>query len=148
MRLEVTRSSDLAARALVLLSASGSREKGSLLAAELGSTAGFLSQVMSPLVKAGWVRSDPGPAGGYSLDTDLHSISVLDVIEAVEGPTDNGQCVLQDRSCGEPGPCALHESWSSARSELLGRLASTPMSTIPSATQPVASNSPKPEGKK
>jgi len=148
MRLEVTRSSDLAARALVLLAGADSRQKGSVLAADLESSAGFLSQIMAPLVKAGWVRSDPGPSGGYSLDSDLDSISVLEVIEAIEGPTDNGQCVLQNRACDEAGPCVLHESWSNARSELLERLASTPMSTVPVSTQSTNTNSPKPKGTK
>ncbi len=143
MRLEVTRSSDLAARALVLLSTSDTRRKGSALAADLDSTAGYLSQVMTPLVKAGWVRSDPGPSGGYSLAADLKSISVLDVIEAVEGPTDNGQCVLQNRPCGESGPCTLHEAWSNARSQLVSKLASTPMSNIPSPTEGPHSTKPK-----
>lgn len=134
MRLEVTRSSDLAARALVLLSTAESRRKGSTLAADLDSTAGYLSQVMTPLVRAGWVRSDPGPSGGYSLATDLDTISVLDVIEAVEGPTDDGQCVLQNRACGESGTCTLHDAWSNARSQLVSKLASTPMSSIPTPT--------------
>jgi len=146
MRLEVTRSSDLAARALVLLSTSESRRKGAALAADLDSTAGYLSQVMTPLVKAGWVRSDPGPSGGYSLATDLETISVLNVIEAVEGPTDDGQCVLQNRACGEAGPCTLHEAWSDARSQLVDKLASTPMSEIPAPA--AGSHSPKPKGTK
>jgi len=132
----------------VLLSAADSRRKGSSLAADLDSTAGFLSQVMAPLVKAGWVRSDPGPSGGYSLDSDLDSISVLEVIEAIEGPTANGQCVLQNRACDEAGPCVLHESWSDARSQLLDRLASTSMSTIPASAESTTTKSPKPKVKK
>jgi len=146
MRLEVTRSSDLAARALVLLSTSDQRRKGSALAADLNSTAGYLSQVMTPLVKAGWVRSSPGPSGGYSLATDLESISVLDLIEAIEGPTDNGQCVLQNRACGGAGPCTLHEAWSNARTQLVDKLASTPMSSSPAPA--VGPDSPNPEATK
>ena len=67
------------------------------MAETVGSTSGFVSQVLHPLVRQGWVRSDPGPAGGYSLAVDLTSVSVLAVIEAVEGPTDSGRCVLADR---------------------------------------------------
>ena len=98
------------------------RIKGPELAEAVGSTPGFLSQAMTPLVKAGWVRSDAGPAGGYSLAVALADVSVLQVIEAVEGPTDDGQCVLVDRPCDATGPCALHVAWYRSREHLLAEL--------------------------
>lgn len=125
MRLEVTRKSDLAVRALRVLDDRGTRLKGPALAEALGSTAGFLSQVLTPLVRAGWVRSDPGPSGGYSLSVDLSEVSVLAVVEAIEGPTDTGRCVLVDRPCDETGTCALHTAWLRARSRLLRELDAT-----------------------
>lgn len=122
MRLEVTRKSDLAVRSLLALAASTNRMKGSELAEAIASTAGFVSQVLTPLVRAGWVRSDPGPTGGYSLQVSLEEVSVLAVIEAVEGKTDSGLCVLADRPCDDGGTCALHVPWTRARSELLTQL--------------------------
>jgi Rrf2 family protein len=122
VRLEVTRRSELAVRALRVLARSRALMKSAELARELGSTAGFVPQAMAPLVHAGWVRSEPGPTGGYLLDTDLSRVSVLDVIEAIEGPTDSGQCVLAKRPCTETGPCALHAAWTTARAELLSQL--------------------------
>ena len=56
---------------------------------------------------------------------DLDALSVLDVIEAIEGPTDSGRCVLADRPCNEAGTCALHVPWLRARSELLRELDAT-----------------------
>ena len=67
MRLELTRKTDLATRAILDLDRSGTRLKTSVLAEHIGTTPGFLSQVMTPLVGQGWVRSEPGPTGGYSL---------------------------------------------------------------------------------
>ena len=131
MRLEITRKADLATRALLELAQVGRRSKSSELAHRIGTTAGFLSPVMTPLVTNGWVRSEPGPAGGYSAAVDLGDISVLAVIEAMEGPTDTGHCVLEDRACALGGPCALHQPWSRARGQLLAELASTPLSTVP-----------------
>ena len=63
MRLEVTRRSDLAIRALLALSEGRGRTKAAELADEVGTSKGFLTQVMNPLVQQGWVRSDPGPTG-------------------------------------------------------------------------------------
>jgi len=125
MRLEVTRRSDLAVRALRVLAGRGGRIKGPALAAEVGTTTGFVSQVVNPLVRRGWVRSDPGPAGGYSLAAHLADVSVLAVIEAIEGPTESDRCVLVDRPCSETGRCALHVPWLRARSQLLDELDST-----------------------
>lgn len=127
MRLEVTRRSDLAVRALRALAAAGDRIKGPELAEIVGATPGFLGQAMTPLVRAGWVRSDPGPTGGYSLAAPLDDLSVLAVVEAVEGPTDSGRCVLVDGPCAGHGTCALHEPWLRARTLLLAELDASPV---------------------
>jgi Rrf2 family iron-sulfur cluster assembly transcriptional regulator len=125
MRLEVTRKSDLAVRAMQVLAGARGRVKGPALADAVGSTSGFVSQVLNPLVRQGWVRSDPGPSGGYSLAVGLGEVSVLAVIEAIEGPTATGRCVLADRPCDETGTCALHVPWMRARTLLLSELAAT-----------------------
>jgi Rrf2 family protein len=104
------------------------RMKGPALADAVGSTSGFVSQVLNPLVRQGWVRSDPGPSGGYTLAVALDGVSVLAVIEAIEGPTDAGRCVLADRPCNEAGTCALHVPWLRARAQLLGELGATSVS--------------------
>ena len=129
MRLEITRRADLATRALIALWRNGRKTKSGELAAQVGTTPGFLSQAMTPLIARGWVRSEPGPAGGYNLVGDLGQVSVLDVIEAIEGPTDTERCVLEDRPCGG-GPCALHQPWARARGQLLRELRGTTLATL------------------
>jgi Rrf2 family protein len=132
MRLEVTRRTDLATRALLALAASRSRQKASELAESLDASPGFLSQAMTPLVNRGWVRSEPGRTGGYTAVATLEALSVLDVVEAVEGETDATRCVLEDRACAGGGQCALHNAWAQARGHLLRDLAETPLSSIAS----------------
>ena len=130
MRLEITRRADLATRAMLILATAQARTKAAALADQLDTSAGFVAQAMTPLVAKGWVRSDPGPSGGYTLVADLDEVSVLEVIEAVEGPTDTARCVLEDRTCSRGGHCALHIPWSRARTELLGELADTPLASL------------------
>lgn len=151
MRLEITRKTDLATRALVNLvdsdrtpgSAEGgehralaapARTKSSALAEAVGTTPGFLSQALTPLVTRGWVRSDPGPKGGYSLTADPKAITVLDIIEAIEGPTVTGRCVLESRDCDNAAKCALHIPWTSARSQMLTELQSTTLADLVTAS--------------
>lgn len=130
MRLEITRKSDLAVRALCALT-SRERTKRTDLAQAVGSSPGFMAQVMSPLVQAGWVASDPGPHGGYQLRVELSRLSMLEVIEAIEGPTINGRCVLRGGACPDQETCALHDAWGPAREALLERLRATPVSSAP-----------------
>ena len=144
MRLEITRRSDLATRALVELADRGRRTKSGELADAIGTTAGFLSQAMTPLASKGWIRSEPGPSGGYVLVADLADVSVLDVIEAIEGPSDAGRCVLADRPCGDAGPCALHQPWQRARTQLLDELASSSLATLAGRTDSGSTDSGRP----
>ncbi len=130
MRLEMTRKSDLAMRTMISLTRFGGKTKASTLAEAVGTTTGFLSQVMNPLIMRGWVRSDPGPTGGYTCLVDINQVSVLDVIEVIEGPTDTVHCVLIDRQCNESAPCAMHGPWSRARFILLRELGTTALGSI------------------
>lgn len=124
MRLELTRKADLAARTMVVLAGAG-RLKAGDLADRLGTTAGFVPQVVGPLVREGWVVSVPGPTGGYELTVDLGAVSVHQVIEAAEGPTNTGRCVVVDRPCEAGQPCLVHDAWAGARRELTAALSAT-----------------------
>lgn len=130
MRLEITRRADLATKALVVLTSSPRRTKAAELAERLGTTTGFVAQVMAPLVSRGWVRSEPGPAGGYAAGVAPEDVSVLEVIEAVDGPTDTGRCVLEDRPCAGGSECALHRPWAVARAAMVRELAALSLSDL------------------
>ena len=129
MRLEVTRRADLAVSALRTLHANG-RMKAGELAVAIGSTRGFVPQVIGPMVKCGWVRSEPGPSGGYSLRASLDRVSVLDVVELIDGPTEMSRCVVAERRCSSGPVCAMHVAWSRARAELTASLASTTIADL------------------
>jgi len=96
------------------------------LAHRVGTTASFLSQVMAPLVKAGWVRSDRGPGGGYQLNDSALQTRLLEVIEVTEGPVIGGRCVLSDGPCPGEETCPIHAAWLEARNVLVGGLDKTP----------------------
>jgi Rrf2 family protein len=134
MRLEITRRADLAIRAFAVLGRHTGRVKASELAESLTTTVAFVPQIVGPLVKAGWVRSDPGPTGGYHAVVALEDVNVLQVIEAVDGVTDGGRCVVADRACQSADPCALHLAWGRARKELLQVLESTSMAAAGSVS--------------
>lgn len=130
MRLEITRKADLAVRALQVLAESDERMKAGELAEALQSTPGFVPHVLGPLVKQGWVRSEPGPTGGYSLSASLATVSVLEVVEVVDGPTDAFACVVDDRHCAVAPVCAMHVAWNRAHTELTSALGATAIADL------------------
>src|SRR5665811_1293775 len=114
MKLEVLDRTDLAVRALRLLAQLDSAPSHTI-ALRLGTSSGFLTQVLHPLVQQGILTSTRGPGGGYRFSVDPSALSVLEVIEILEGPTDNGRCVLDDAECPRQEPCSLHDAWVAAR---------------------------------
>ncbi len=122
MKLQLARRTDLALRALHLLADNDVSTRAKVMAPELGTTPHYLPQVLRPLVQAGWVSSDPGPSGGYRLTANLDDCSLLDLIEILEGPTDDQVCVLKGGQCNDGDTCAMHTSWLDVRSSLVHQL--------------------------
>lgn len=60
---------------------------------ELSTT--YLSKILTKLVKAGLIESNPGVNGGYSIVRQSHEISFLDVIHAIEGKATLFNCSLE-----------------------------------------------------
>jgi Rrf2 family protein len=122
--LELTRRGDYAVRAaLCLADAHGRSVSGHRIAAETAIPAAFLPQVMGDLVRAGIVHSRPGPHGGYLLATGPSTISLLAVIEAVEGNARRRTCVLRGTACGIDDPCRVHHAFFAAQEQMLQSLA-------------------------
>lgn len=126
MKLELLPRTDVAVRALRYLN-EGGRRTSMEIAAAIGSTPRFIPHVMGPLVAAGWVKSTRGPGGGYSIDPTAGKASMLQLIETVEGPTDDQQCVLRGTPCPARELCSLHDAWTAARGALTRELALIPV---------------------
>jgi Rrf2 family protein len=119
MNINFSRRTELGLAALRALDAAEGRVSRASLAQQVGTTATFLPQVMAPLVQAGWVASDRGPGGGYRLTDEASGVRLLDVVEAVEGPTADGRCVFRDAPCPGDESCPIHAVWVEARQVLV-----------------------------
>jgi len=85
----------------------------------------YLPQVLGDLIKARLVDSIPGPGGGYSLARPASAISLLDVVEAAEGPVQNTKCLLRGGPCYWEDRCSMHESWAAAQDKMIDQLKRT-----------------------
>jgi Rrf2 family protein len=90
----------------------------------------FASQILADLVRAGLASSKAGRDGGYRLNRAPSEISVLEVIEAGEGPLQAERCALGDGPCRWDAVCPLHETWSRATVVLRELLASTTLAEV------------------
>lgn len=130
MRLEVTKKTDLVLRAICTLAGHRGRRTGSEISTDIDVSRQIVPKLMDPLVKEGWVTSSPGPRGGYELQIDLADLSLLQLIEAVEGPTEDRRCVLRGSPCPAIEKCALHDAWVPARAALLDQLAAVSIAEV------------------
>lgn len=129
MRLELRARTELALRTLQALS-NGHRMRAAEIAELVDSTPAYIAHVMVDLSAPGWIDSAPGRSGGHRLVADLSSITMLALIEAIEGPTDDGRCVMVDRPCPATETCALHDAWIPARDALIAQLSATTLDTV------------------
>ena len=91
----------------------------------------FLPQVMGDLVAAGIVEATTGRAGGYRLTRPSSAISVLDVVEAVEGDSRRRTCVLRGGPCGLDGHCDVHDLFFEAQDAMLQILGQARLADLP-----------------
>jgi Rrf2 family protein len=107
--LKLTKKADYSLIALRHMCLAGERPAS---AKEIGDTYNIplpiLSKVLQKLGKTGFVQSVQGTNGGYRLSRDPNSISVLEVIRAVDGPVILTACFTHDK-CDQSGSCTVKE---------------------------------------
>src|SRR3954451_25161553 len=96
--LKLTRASSYALHAVEYMAALGQDRPVAShhIALARGIPEGFLLKVLRPLVAARLLRSVKGPHGGYRLARPASKISLLEVVEAVEGPIRGQAPLAQD----------------------------------------------------
>jgi Rrf2 family protein len=78
----------------------------------------FLAKILQKLSKASIVKSYRGVKGGFDIARDPTEISLLDVIEAIQGPVSMNVCALDETLCGLSGTCTIHPVWIEVRGEV------------------------------
>ncbi len=118
--MQLTRAADYAVRVMIHLAGlpDGARASRSELAVAAECPEQFLSKVLQNLTRAGIIVSRRGNTGGFELPLDHRSITVLDVVEAIEGPVRLNACLISDNACVRQGWCPAHVTWQEAQQAL------------------------------
>jgi Rrf2 family protein len=109
---------------------SGEHRKIREVVAEMGVPQNYASQILADLVRAGLATSRAGRDGGYRLSRAPGTISLLEVVEAGEGPLRPDRCALGDGPCRWENVCPLHETWSAATEAMRQVLATTTLAEM------------------
>jgi Rrf2 family protein len=136
MEMQLTRAADYAIRVMTHLAAmpSGTRFSRTELAEVAGCPEQFLSKVLQNLTRAGLVVSHRGNTGGFELPDTQRSVSVLEVVEAVEGPIHLNLCLGADAACPRQPSCAAHVIWFDAQRAMTDVLRATSISQLAERT--------------
>ncbi len=81
------------------------------IAERQGISAKYLWQIVNLLKTAGFVRGTRGPKGGYILLRDPSEITLLDIIQTLEGPISLVECVDDPDYCSRMDRCVAHSVW-------------------------------------
>ncbi len=121
--MHITRKTDYAVRCVLLLS----RDPGRVInvneiARSMAIPKSFLSKILQDLSRKGIVKSTQGISGGYELARKPRKINLLQVIEAIQGPSAASMCAIDKRACSLSKTCTVHPIWIRLKQEAEKRL--------------------------
>ena len=98
----------------------------------------LMAKVLQRLARRGLLSSHQGTRGGYRLSKPSASISVADIIQAIDGPLTVTACSTESENCGQYAKCSVRDPLWRIKDRILAALATCSL-------QEVASEAPVPE---
>lgn len=95
----------------------------------------FLAKILQQLARKGLLRSSKGPTGGFSLRIPPEKISLMHIVDALDGRSEYQKCASGLAECNDDMPCGMHESWKSLRSRIIEYLERTTIADVARALE-------------
>jgi len=119
----VTRETDYAVRCVLYLAKDNDRVANvTEISKAMHIPKTFLAKILQRLVRNGIVESIRGMKGGFRLAKKPEKISLLDVMEAIQGCAVINVCAVDSKLCGMSSKCSVHPIWVDIRREVEQRL--------------------------
>jgi len=115
--MQLTRAADYAVRVMIHLAAvaPGTRASRADLAGVVDCPGQFLSKVLQGLTRAGMVTSHRGNTGGFELVPARRHATVLEIVEAMQGPIQLNICLNGRTECAQVASCPAYPVWDEAQ---------------------------------
>ena len=125
--MQITRQADYALRAVLYLTRLDGSERAatSTIAENHRIPPSFLAKIISQLSIAGLLHTSRGARGGVTLAREPKEITLLEVVEAIDGPIQLNECVGGDGNCSFDNECPLRSVWCETQEKLVTRLKAT-----------------------
>lgn len=81
------------------------------LIASTGIPKQYLEQLLGSLRRNGFIRAVRGVNGGYQIAKPPAEITLLDIIDAMEGPLELCDCISNEAQCAKSGSCKVRNVW-------------------------------------
>jgi Rrf2 family protein len=122
--MEITQQADYAIRAVLELALHSQDERifSSEIARRQGIPAPFLTKILARLAAAGIVATQRGVNGGIRLTRPAEQVTLLQVVEAIDGPITLNRCVRNPRECARNTTCIVHPVWLKICADLRAQL--------------------------
>ena len=130
--MQITRQADYAVRAVLHLARAGNTERAATgtIAKEQKIPPSFLAKIISQLSIAGLLHTARGARGGVTLAREPKDITLLEVVEAIDGPIQLNECVQATGACSFEENCPVRVVWCDTQNEMVRRLKSTNFSDL------------------
>ena len=89
----------------------GTRAQAREISEALSIPQAFLSKILQDLTKKGVLSSTKGPTGGFELNCSPTETTLFTLVQAVEGPRPEGECLLGLSLCADETKCPIHDTW-------------------------------------
>jgi Rrf2 family protein len=130
--MQLTRAADYGVRVMIHLASLPAGARASLpeMARAIEVPDHFLSKVLQMLCRRRLIHSHRGAGGGFELATDPETVSLLDVVETIEGPLQLNVCLGDQGSCSRKSWCPAHTVWSEAQAAMARVLHDTSIASL------------------
>jgi Rrf2 family protein len=119
---------------IVATSQSGHKSGLKEIAAAINSPVFFTAKILQELTRKKIITSFKGPNGGFYVAPDAPGITMLALVEAIDGNDLFTACALGIKYCSDSNPCPLHDQYKPIRSQIEDMLKNTTIQQLAQRT--------------
>ena len=93
----------------------------------------FLAKILQQLARKGFLRSSKGPTGGFTLRRPAAEISLLEIVDSIDGLAEYQRCPGGMSECNDEMQCGMHDAWKGLRERILDYLEDTTIAAVADA---------------
>jgi len=103
---------------LALFSSTGKKAGIKEISSKLDIPTPFLGKILQMLARQNILSSTKGPHGGFTLKKEALDITIMEIVEIIDGSDTFDSCVIRTSKCSHESPCSMHDKIAPLRMEM------------------------------